>query len=146
MPSTMHIPNISDWGEIDEDDIELQWTFNEFFEKSFSEAEAIFESNALNYQEDLVSMPAAPFNFYAPALVKYITSEKAVGDCCGASSFLSMVSWMFKTRSHIIYPKTKQQLLIAAHHVANNQEFYEADEGVFGCFTDRLAEVIAHAG
>lgn len=141
----MPIPSRADWGEIDEDDIELQWTFNEFFGKSFSEAEAMFECNALNYQEDLVPMPAVPFNFYAPALANYITSLRAKGDSDGASSYLEMVLWMFKTRNEIIYPETKEMLLEAARQVANKQEFFGACAEIYGCFADRFIEIDRYA-
>lgn len=73
----MPIPSFADWGSIDHTDLDAKWAFDTFLGKSFAEAEAMFESHALYYQEGLQSMPRVPFNFYAPAFVKYIMSDRA---------------------------------------------------------------------
>lgn len=104
----------------------------------------MFQENAMNYQEDLQSMPAAAFDFYAPALVKYITSTKAAGDSDGASSFLHMVSWMVKTQRNIISSDTESLLLAAAEQISRNQAFYDADVGIYGDFKDDYAEIQNH--
>src|SRR5512145_1265569 len=106
----MQIPSRADWGEIDKNDLDAKWAFDTFLGKSFSEAEAMFQSNALYYQEDLQSMPAIPLNFYAPALIKYITSERARGDSDGASSFLRLVIWILKTNRTVLSPETERAL------------------------------------
>ena len=139
----MDLPGLIDWGNIDEDDIRLQSTFDEFFGKSFSEAIAMFEYNALFYYEDLIPMPTVPFNFYAPAFVAYITSEAARGDAAGASCFLTMVLWMFETRSEIIFPETKRQFLDTAKAISSNQDFFcdKVALSVYGRFTDRALEI-----
>lgn len=141
-------PNHSyaDWGDVNQDDLDAKWSFDTFFGKSFSEAEAMFQTNPLNYQEDLQSMPASAFNFYAPALAKYITSEHAKGDSDGASSFLHTVAWMLKTRRHIISPDTEELLVNAASRVARRQEFYEAALAIYGNFANLYAEIQELAG
>lgn len=141
----MKIPTSSDWGEINRDDLDADWAYKTFLGKSFDEAVAMFQENALNYQEDLQSMPAAAFNFYALALVEYITSPKAAGDSDGASSFLHMVSWMIKTQRNIISPETERLLLGAAEQVSRNQTFYEADTDIYGEFPEVYAEIEDHA-
>jgi hypothetical protein len=103
----MRVPDRNDWGAIDESDLDAKCAFDQFYGKSADEAEAMFQRNALYYQEDLPSMPAVPFNFYAPQLARYITSERARGDADGASSFLHMVSRVLKTSRHTMYPETK---------------------------------------
>jgi hypothetical protein len=142
----MKIPSIADWGEIDNEDLDAAWAFKQFSGKSLEEAEALFQSNALCYQEDLQSMPATAFNFYAPALVKYLTSERAAGDPDGASSFLHMVIWMLKTRRDIIAPETEKLLVSATEHIAKNQVFYDADVGIYGQFPSLYAEVLSLSG
>lgn len=137
----MRIPSRADWSDIDQNDLDAKWAFDTFFGKSFAEAEAMFESNALYYQEDLQSMAAIPFNFYAPALVKYITSNRAKGDSDGASSFLNLVTWLLKSNRSIMTPETLRAMLAAARHIAQRQEFYEADADIYGTFTERHAEI-----
>ena len=130
----MKIPTKSDWGEINHDDLDADYAYKQFFGKSFEEAIAMFQRNALHYQEDLQSMPAQAFNFYAPALAEYILSVEAAGDSDGASSFLHMTFWMIKTHRSRIYPETEQLLLDVAEKVARNQAFYEADIDIYGKF------------
>lgn len=141
----MKIPTHADWGEINHDDLDADWAYKTFLGKSFDEAVAMFQKNALYYQEDLPSMPASAFNFYAPALVKYITSTQAAGDSDGASSFLHMVSWMLKTQRNIISLETEQLLLGAAEQVSRNQTFYAADIHIYGEFSEVYAEIQNHA-
>jgi hypothetical protein len=137
----MQIPSRADWGEIDQNDLDAKWAFDTFLGKSLAEAEAMFERNALYYQEDLQSMPAVPFNFYAWAFVKYITSDRAKGDSDGASSFLYLVSWLLKSNRAIMTPETESALLAAASKIARRQEFYEADADIYGRFAERYAEI-----
>ncbi len=137
----MKIPSRDDWGDIDQNDLDAQWTFKQFFGKSFDEAEAMFQRNALYYQEDLQSMPATAFNFYAPALADYITSERASGDSDGASSFLHLVVWMFKARRAIMAPDIERLLVSASERISANQQFYEADVDIYGRFSDLYEDI-----
>ena len=142
----MQIPSRADWGDIDKNDLDAKWAFDTFLGKSFTEAEAMFESNALYYQEDLQSMPAVPFNFYAPAFIKYIISERAKGDSDGASSFLRLVIWLLKSNRKILNPEMERALVSAAEHVAQRQEFYDADVSIYDNFVDLYAEIHRLAG
>jgi hypothetical protein len=134
-------PGRDDWGEIDHNDLDADWAFQQFFGKSFEQAVEMFRSNAPYYQEDLPSMPAKAFNFYAPALVKYITSGDARGDSDGASSFLYLVIEMFETRREIVAPETGRLLADAAEYVAGRQEFYDAGVDMYGSFPDLHARI-----
>jgi len=137
----MQTPSKIDWGNIDDNDIELLSSFKTFFGTSISEAEAIFQRNALFYQEELQSMPRIPFNFYAPALVNYITSDRARDDSDGASSFLNMVSWMLKSNRNVVEQETALMLLAAAEQVAGRQPFYGADPSIYGSFAELNARI-----
>lgn len=137
----MKVPNRSDWGSIDKHDLDGNCAFKQFFGKSFSEAESMFQENAMYYQEDLQSMPSVPFNFYAPALAKYIISDRARDDCDGASTFLHMVKWMLQTQHDMITKKTEQLLVEASDHVARNQLFYDADIDIYGSFSEIYSEI-----
>ncbi len=114
----MNIPKKKDWGRIASEDIEGKYAFDMFIGKSIADAHEMCEFNALNYQEELQSLPRVPFNFYAPVLAEYIVSEKAEGDSDGASSFLHMVCWMLKTQRDIIKPET-EALLLSASKIEN---------------------------
>lgn len=137
----MKVPRRADWGEIDENDLDAGHALKQFFGKSFVEAEEMFQRNALHYQEDLQSMPAAAFNYYAPALAKYIISENARGDSDGASSFLHMVAWILKENRDVMAPETEKLLVDVAGRVSRNQPFYDADEDIYGRFSDIYLEI-----
>ena len=139
------IPSRADWGELEENDLDGQAALRSFFGKSLEEAEALFQRNALFYQEELSAMPAGPFNFYAPALVRYVLSDRASGDADGASSFLEMVRWMLEKHHRSIRPEVEEALVSAAADVAGRQEFYEADVAIYGRFEEKLAEIRALA-
>jgi hypothetical protein len=138
----MEIPSRDDWGPINENDLDAKWAFETFLGKSFAEAEAMFERNALYYQEDLQSMPHVPFNYYAPAFIKYVTSDRAKGDSDGASSFLGLLLWLLKSNRAVMTPQTEQALVAAAERVAGRQAFYEADPDIYGDFADLYKEIL----
>ncbi|MEN8169919.1 MAG: hypothetical protein ABFS08_06820 [Pseudomonadota bacterium] len=137
----MEIPSRIDWGDIDENDLDTEWAFKQFFGKSFDEAESLFQDHALYYQEDLQSMPFIPFNFYAPALAKYIISERAKGDSDGASSFLHLIVLLLKTRRDIISRETEQLLVDASDSIDKDQKFYDADVDIYGHFSYLTSEI-----
>ena len=137
----MTIPTRSDWGDIDENDLDAQWALKQFLGKTFADAEAMFAENALYYQEDLQSMSAAPLNFYAPALAKYLNSDRSHGDSDGASSFLHTLIWILKTRPEIFTSDVKGILIRTAKRIANRQVLYDADVNIYGQFSDLYSEI-----
>jgi hypothetical protein len=139
----MRIPNAADWGELDTDDLDAQHAFTQFFGKSLQEAKLLFEKNALFYQEDLQSMPAAPFNFYAPALVEYLKSEKSRGDSDGASSFLHMFLWILQSNKEVVSEQTRALLFDTSARIAERQSFYDADVDIYGEFSDLFEQIKA---
>jgi len=134
-------PTRSDWGEVDVRDLDAQWALETFLGKSLAEAEALFAKNALYYSEALESMPRVPFNFYARALARYLTSGGARGDSDGASSFLRLLAWILEKHPEIVEPETKVILLRAAEHVAADQSFYEANVSIYGRFAERFNRI-----
>ena len=86
-------------------------------------------------------MPAAAFNYYAPALAAYLTSENAMGDSDGASSFLHTLIWTLETRPDVMIPETRNALMSAAEHIARNQVYFDAESGIYGSFAELLAEI-----
>jgi hypothetical protein len=130
-----------DWGDVDPEDLDAQWALEQFLGRSFSDAVALFATNALYYGEALASMPPVPFNFYARALAQYLTSEAARDDADGASSFLRIFAWILETRPHIIEPQTRARLLNAAEHVAANQAFYQASVSIYKRFPEQLNRI-----
>lgn len=134
-------PSESDWGAVESGDLDAEYARKQFLGKTYLEAKAMFERNALHYGEDLESMPYTPFNYYAPAFADYITASEAAGDSDGASSFLRRTTWLLSNLPELFSPQTKQTMLKAAQAVAANQSFYEADVEIYGRFSELLSQL-----
>jgi len=138
----MRTPSKSSWGIIEKNNLDAECAFKQFAGKSLEEAEEMFRSNALHYQEDLLSMPSIAFNYYAPVFAKYVLSNNAKGDSDGASSFLHLVIELIRANRSLATEKTEQTLMAAAKIVATRQAFYDADFDIYGDFSDLFDQVI----
>jgi hypothetical protein len=138
----MRIPTREDWGQIDLNDLDGQWALNSFLGKSRQEAAMMFESNAYAHGEDIQSMPRCVFNYYVPPLLEYLLSGKARGDSDGASSFLNRVLWLFQSQPEVV-GEMKAVILAAAEKIAKRQEFYGADESIYGSFQSIASQLRA---
>lgn len=137
MQGAMEIPTESDWGTIEENNLDAECAFKQFAGKSLDDAEKMFRENALYYQEDLFSMPSIAFNCYAPVFAKYILSDYAESDSDGASSFLHMIIELLQEGNRLIAtPETQKLLLDTAKIVSNRQDFYHADISIYGDFSE----------
>jgi hypothetical protein len=133
----MQAPTVVDWGSLDERNLDAVSAREHFCGKSELEAEALFRENALHYQEDLLSMPPVPFDFYAPVFARYVLSPEARGDSDAGSSFLALVEELLERQPHLAKRETLEHLLEAATRVAQTQSFYAADPRIYGSFIER---------
>jgi hypothetical protein len=140
---SISIPGKNEWGNPDEEDLEVRYAYDNFFGKSLVEAVQMFQENALHFQEDLGSMPAIPFNYYVMAFVTYITSDLAEGDADGASAFLRMTHWQLRHHSDLIDVGVVSAMLVACATVAQRQNFYTADIDIYGDFSEHYKAIIA---
>ncbi len=138
----MSIPSKSNWGVIENNNLDAEWAFKHFAGKSLTEAEEMFRENALYYQEDLISMPPIAFNYYAPVFAKYIFSDNAKEDSDGASSFLHMIIELLKDNRSLTTNETERTLLAAAQIVASKQDFYDADIDIYGEFSELYDQIL----
>ncbi len=137
----MNGPSQEEWGNINKNSLDEYCAYSHFYTKSFDEAVDMFAKNALYHQEDLTYMPIKPFNFYVKAFVKYILSNKAKGDADGASSFLDMVEWKLETEADIISSDIKKLLIETSKKVSTNQQFYDADQDIYGDFLEKYEKI-----
>ena len=138
---SMRLPSKADWAALDPNDLEAPYIREHFFGKSFEDALELFENNAIFYGEELLSMPYGLFNFYAPALVAYLLSERARGDADGASSFLIRMSWLLDKMPELMSSDTKKLLLDASEKIAHSQDFYDASVDIYGNFLEQYAKI-----
>ena len=130
----VNVPSEADWRS-EPWDLDTPHAYKHFAGKSFEEAVELFEENALRYQEDAMFMPRACFPFYARAYMAYLRSDASEEDSDGAGCFFGLS----EVRADDL--KSDQGLLgDFAHcldHIAERQDFYDADVGIYGSFPDR---------
>ena len=138
----MKIPSKSEWGDIENDNLDAECAVNQFAGKSLDDAQKMFRENALYYQEDLISMPPIAFNCYALAFAKYVLSDYAESDSDGASSFLHMIIELLQKNRLLASLETVSVLLDTAKFVSNRQDFYDADIDIYGDFSELYNKII----
>jgi len=139
----MKKPTKSDWGNIDNHNLDAQCSFDHFAGLSKGAARELFKDDALRYSEDLQSMPEKPFNFYVRVYAEYLLSNDALEDSDGASSFLHLIVTMLKNQRSLISPETLQILISTAKLVSSQQAAYDADYEIYGNFSELYTEIIS---
>jgi hypothetical protein len=137
----MTIPTKQDWGIIDKNDLDAMYAYKNFYGRSTSQVYKFFVENALHYQEDLLSMPIIPFNYYAQIFADYIISQSAKEDSDGASSYLHFIVEMLTSFKELPTSEIKKKLLCNAKIVAEQQEYYDADPCIYGDFLNIYKQV-----
>ncbi len=131
-----HIPTEADWRS-EPWDLDIPYAYRNFAGKSYEQAVALFQENALCYQEDVMFMPRACFPFYARAYIDYLLSADSQGDADGANCFFSLVeSRAADIRLDASLLSAVEQLL---RHLATRQDWYDADASIYESFAE-LAE------
>lgn len=136
------IPNANDWLPVGpESELDDGYAYKNFFGRSLQQAVNQFEENAIFYQEDLMYMPKVPFLFYLQAYIKYLRSEKSVGDSDGASCFLGLIEFKVKEDWND-FDGRFQNYISDINFVADNQEKYDADIDIYGSFTIKRETIL----
>jgi hypothetical protein len=134
-PPTKEDWNSEPWG------IDTPEAYLHFFGKTHQEAIAMFEDNALLYQEDIEFMPCVCFGFYVRAYAEYILSLKSVGDCDAASCFIGRINrGLLECRGSVV--ENRELLERALLRVAEGQVFFGAKEDIYGSFRERVDETL----
>ena len=131
----MKIPGLDEWGGYSYcgNDLDTEYAFKTFFGKSLLEAEAMFHDHPTERTEDLRWMPPHPFRYYILAFKSYLLSDKSLKDPDAASCYLECIEQKIMEQPKTIDP-IFEILEDSIHHVADNQAFYDADEGIYGDF------------
>lgn len=133
------VPTEADWRS-EPWDLDIPHAYKHFAGRTFEQAVGLFKEHALYYQEDVMFMPRACFPFYARAYMAYLMSVDSRGDADGASCFFGLA----KCRAQDI---NKDEALVHAfidclEHLAQRQEFYDADVSIYGSFAERARQIL----
>ncbi|MDX2220552.1 MAG: hypothetical protein SF172_16155 [Burkholderiales bacterium] len=135
------IPDITDWGLVNQADLDAAHAYTQFFGVSHDQAVAKFRKNAFFYQEDLCSMPLVPFAFYVKAYMDYLASPHSAGDSDGASCFFHVVEEALRLWPSELSHSLLEQLITTGELVASKQQFFDASEDIYGSFAARLLSI-----
>jgi len=131
----MKIPSESDWVH-HPDDLDAAWAKGNFLGKTRQEAIAMFAENALLYQEDVMFMPAACFDFYVHAYIDYLMSDQSKGDSDGASCFFGVVE-MRKEDILCGLPTLRARVATLLRRLGERQTWYDAKPSIYGSFEQK---------
>lgn len=113
-----------------------------FYGKTHEQAEDLFASHALYYQECLHWMPDEPFRFYLPSYINYLKSDRSVGDSDGASAFIGLMSAKapeLRNQRSVLWEEACSTL----RWIARSQERFEAIPEIYGNFGLRVEEILS---
>jgi hypothetical protein len=136
----MAVPTEADWRS-EPWDIDTAYAYENFFGKSLAEAFDLFVENAIRYQEDILFMPLACFEYYVHAYIDYLLSDKSKGDSDGANCFFGLVDNR-KTDIRSSVDDLRSRVVEVLTRLRSEQQWYDANPGIYGDFAARADEAM----
>jgi len=133
----MTIPTEAEWRS-EPWDLDIPYAYKHFFGKGLEDAFALFVEDSLCHQEDIMFMPVACFRYYVVAYTNYLLSESSKGDSDGANCFFGIIECRkddIRQASEFVL----ERIITTLRKLQDNQEWYDADEAIYGSFQDRAA-------
>jgi hypothetical protein len=141
MQASKQIPTEEDWGDY-KADLDQAYAYRILFGKNLEQVIPEFKRNVLGRVEDLHFMPAIPFQYYIFAYRNFILSlQKDDYDAPdAASAFLGLVIDKLEESPQDILP-VMEELWNTIEYVASSQSFFDADEDIYGSFSEKLSKI-----
>lgn len=133
----MTIPGEHEWRN-EHGDLDIAVARKNFFGISHEDAIKLFEDNALKYQEDVVFMPFACFTYYIHAYLDYLLPAASKTDADGAYCFFVVMECRAADIQKLP-PETVAKIGRVLDRLATGQAYFDADETIYGSFSDRVA-------
>ena len=125
---------------LDYPDLDAQVAVENFLGKTGSEAEALFEENALGLMQDLMWMGPIAFCYYVAAAINYIKSPGSVDDS-ELDCFLGSVGFQLEYGRRAIAPVIPQ-LRAAVQYVIENWTKFDVDPEFYGDLRNQYDEML----
>ncbi len=116
-----------------------------FLGKDLDQAEALFRSNFLHYQDDLLFMGPRAFAFYALAALRYLRNSESSGDADAASTFCFLVEHRLEHEPASIAPVAPILRDVFAEMLGDFARF-GCDEAIYGDLAGRYRTLLAPLG
>lgn len=135
------IPTENDWGNYSAD-VDQNWAHQHYYGKTKEEMQEYFRNSPIEGASDLRFMPEIPFRYYMLAYRDCVMSGnfEVCNDASAADCFLSLVRDKLEKEPRYILP-IMSELVPAVEHVGTHQEDFNADEHIFGSFSEKLERI-----
>jgi hypothetical protein len=139
----MRVPTEADWGDY-RSDLDQNYAHDLFAGHTNEEMQPHFYQCVIERASDLRWMPAIPFRYYMLGFRDFVMAGNfdLLGDSDAANCFLGLVEEKLQKQPSYILP-IMPELFPAVRHVAQNQSAYNADEDIYGNFTEKLKSIEA---
>ena len=120
------LPFLKDWGDIPKDNIDLNYIYKIFFEKTNSEIQTLFNGIvAIEYVDALLWMPTRPFSYYIKGFIELILNKHYAGiDANDAAySFLRLIKEKVDSNKSSILP-LKDEIISTLDFIIINQDYF----------------------
>lgn len=108
-----------------------------FLGKTLAEAEAMFREGGARYQEDLMWMGPAAFNFYLQAVISYLESDSSRGD----DHFIDCLDRILTFRSdEPDFSSASANVTRLVEYVFSNYEKFNVDPGIYGDLKEKYRQ------
>jgi hypothetical protein len=137
------VPTEQDWGNY-QDDLDQNSAHEKFVGKTNEQVQRYFRENIIMTTEDLRWMPRIPFQYYIIGFKNFVASKNFEPSYASdpASCFIRLVLEKLENHpDHIL--AIMPELLPTVEYVANHQEEFEADEGIYGSFREIYKQIQA---
>lgn len=109
-----------------------------FFGLDLNEAEALFISDSLVYQWDLLWMGPKGFNYYIKAAINYLKRKEADGDVDFIDAIYQIVETRLKGDELEL---ARPDLIDLIDFVVNNYQKFEVEEEIYGNLKDKYTQL-----
>jgi hypothetical protein len=144
MKMKLGIPTEADWRS-EGWGLDTPYAYRHFFGKDVDDALALLVEGCPYYAEDIMYMPLRCFGYYVLAYTEYLLSDASRDDSDGASCFFGLV----KFRRNDIGACSQQvieQIARTLERLRKSQEWYDADESIYGSFADQATSCLKLIG
>ena len=136
------VPTEEDWGNWSSGDLDVAYAHKIFAGKTNLEVQPDFYRCVIERTDELRWMPKVPFQYYILGFRDFVISGKfaSYDSSDAASCFLGLIEEKLQTQPDYVVP-VMQELIPAVEYVAEHQEQYAADAGIYGNFMEKRKSI-----
>jgi hypothetical protein len=135
------VPTEEDWGDY-QSDLDRKYAHDLFAGHTNEEMRPYFRQNPIERASELRWMPELPFRYYMIGFqdclmdgdFDFLEASNA------ANCFLNLILEMLENQPQVIIP-IMPGLLPVVDHIVHSQRSYNADESIYGCFSEKLSKI-----